>query len=310
MVRKKPAPELVRNVRALFGNDRTLANLKPIKKCLAIRHVAFEDLGLLGPLVSSRGYGVRYHDAGVQPIDAETLLAPDLLIVLGGPIGVYETDAYPFIADEITAIAARLAAGRPTLGICLGAQMMAAALGARVAPGPVKEIGWAPLQLTAEGEKSLLGAARGDASAALARRQLRIAGGLHQACFDAALPGASLHGCARSARLAVSSRDRAGALRNLARRSLRRTRQSRHRSASSFAIRRANSEPLPAKPGRKCFRPGSTRRWVPHELSRSGRRIAVENAGTARQALAEPAARRSHVVSRRRSGASPVHAGG
>ena len=109
MVLKKPAPELVRNVRALFGNDRTLANLKPIKKCLAVRHVAFEDLGLLGPLVSSRGYGVRYHDAGVQPIDAETLLAPDLLIVLGGPIGVYETDTYPFIADEITAIAARLA---------------------------------------------------------------------------------------------------------------------------------------------------------------------------------------------------------
>ena len=80
-----------------------------IKKCLAVRHVAFEDLGLLGPLVSSRGYGVRYHDAGVQPIDAETLLAPELLIVLGGPIGVYETEAYPFIADEIAAIAARLA---------------------------------------------------------------------------------------------------------------------------------------------------------------------------------------------------------
>src|SRR6202035_3145823 len=106
MARKKPAPELVRNVRALFGNDRTQANLKPIKKCLAVRHVAFEDLGLLGPLVSSRGYGVRYHDAGVQPIDAETLLAPDLLIVLGGPIGVYEADTYPFIADEIAAVAA------------------------------------------------------------------------------------------------------------------------------------------------------------------------------------------------------------
>jgi GMP synthase (glutamine-hydrolysing) len=156
MARKKPAPELVRNVRALFGNVRTPANLKPIRKCLAVRHVAFEDLGLLGPLVASRGYGVRYHDAGVQPIDAETLLAPDLLIVLGGPIGVYETDTYPFIADEIAAIAARLSAGKPTLGICLGAQMMAAALGARVAPGPVKEIGWAPLQLSAEGEKSLL----------------------------------------------------------------------------------------------------------------------------------------------------------
>ena len=156
MARRKPAPELVRNVRALFGNDRGPAEIGRIKTCLAVRHVAFEDLGLLGPLVSSRGYGVRYHDAGVQPIDAATLLAPDLLIVLGGPIGVYETDAYPFVVDEIAAIKARLEAGKPTLGICLGAQMRAAALGARGAPGPAKEIGWAPLQLTAEGEKSPL----------------------------------------------------------------------------------------------------------------------------------------------------------
>jgi GMP synthase (glutamine-hydrolysing) len=128
-----------------------------IKKCLAVRHVAFEDLGLLGPLVAARGYSVRYHDAGVEPIDAETLLAPDLLIVLGGPIGVYERDAYPFIVDEIAAIAARLQADKPMLGICLGAQMMAAALGAGVAPGPVKEIGCAPLTLTAEGRASALG---------------------------------------------------------------------------------------------------------------------------------------------------------
>jgi GMP synthase (glutamine-hydrolysing) len=127
-----------------------------IKKCLAVRHVAFEDLGLLGPLVAARGYGVRYHDAGVQPFDPETLLTPDLLIVLGGPIGVYERDTYPFIADEIAAVAARLTAGKPTLGICLGAQLMAAALGAEVAPGPAKEIGWAPLTLTADGQKSVL----------------------------------------------------------------------------------------------------------------------------------------------------------
>jgi GMP synthase (glutamine-hydrolysing) len=127
-----------------------------IKKCLAVRHVAFEDLGLLGPLVAARGYGVRYHDAGIQPFDAETLLAPDLLIVLGGPIGVYERNSYPFIADEVAAIAVRLEADKPMLGICLGAQIMAAALGARVAPGPVKEIGWAPLTLTADGQKSVL----------------------------------------------------------------------------------------------------------------------------------------------------------
>jgi GMP synthase (glutamine-hydrolysing) len=126
------------------------------KTCLAVRHVAFEDLGVLGPIVSSLGYGVRYHDAGVQPFDAETLMAPDLLIVLGGPIGVYEQETYPFITDETAAIAVRLDADKPMLGICLGAQLMAAALGARVAPGPVKEIGWAPLALTRDGEKSVL----------------------------------------------------------------------------------------------------------------------------------------------------------
>jgi GMP synthase (glutamine-hydrolysing) len=126
------------------------------KTCVAVRHVAFEDLGLLGPLVAARGYDIRYHDAGVAPFDAQTLVAPDLVIVLGGPIGVYEADAYPFIAGEIAAVAARLAVNKPTLGICLGAQMMAAALGARVAPGPVKEIGWAPLTLTASGQASVL----------------------------------------------------------------------------------------------------------------------------------------------------------
>src|SRR6478736_1368805 len=128
----------------------------PTKNCLAVRHVAFEDLGLLGPLLTDRGYAIRYHEAGVERFDAESLVAPDLVIVLGGPIGVYEAETYPFVAAEIAAIARRLDAGKPMLGICLGAQMMAAALGARVAPGPVKEIGWAPLTLTAEGEKSLL----------------------------------------------------------------------------------------------------------------------------------------------------------
>jgi GMP synthase (glutamine-hydrolysing) len=128
----------------------------PTKSCLAVRHVAFEDLGLLGPLLAERGYEIRYHDAGIDRFDAEGLVAPDLVIVLGGPIGVYESETYPFIAHEVSAIARRLEADKPMLGICLGAQMMAAALRARVAPGPVKEIGWAPLTLTEAGRKSLL----------------------------------------------------------------------------------------------------------------------------------------------------------
>src|SRR5579864_964447 len=127
-----------------------------LKTCLAIRHVAFEDLGVLGPLASARGYEIRYRDASIDTLDVETLAAPDLVIVLGGPIGVYETDAYPFIPGEIAAVAARLETNKPTLGICLGAQMMAAALGACVAPGSVKEIGWAPLTLSEAGRNSVL----------------------------------------------------------------------------------------------------------------------------------------------------------
>ena len=76
--------------------------------------------------------------------------------MLGGPIGVYEQETYPFITAEMAAIKARLHADKPILGICLGAQLMAAALGARVAPGPVKEIGWASLALTPDGETSVL----------------------------------------------------------------------------------------------------------------------------------------------------------
>lgn len=126
------------------------------RTALAIRHVAFEDLGLLAPLLAERGYDVRYVEAGVDAIDAAEVAAADLLVVLGGPIGVYETDRYPFLVEEQAAIAARLAARRPTLGICLGAQLMAQALGAEVAPTGRAEIGFGPLTFTDEGRTSVL----------------------------------------------------------------------------------------------------------------------------------------------------------
>ena len=124
--------------------------------CLAIRHLAFEDLGLLAPLLAERGFSLRYCEAGIDAITAEGLAEPDLVVILSGPIGVYENDLYPFLDAELGAVRARLEAGKPTLGICLGAQLMARALGAAVAPGPQKEIGWAPLTLTREGRASVL----------------------------------------------------------------------------------------------------------------------------------------------------------
>lgn len=118
---------------------------------LAIRHVQFEDLGGFADVLGGNGFAVHYRDAGVDDLRALDPLAPELLVVLGGPIGAYEDHLYPFLKDELSLLERRLKANRPTLGICLGGQLMARALGARVYPGPAKEIGWAPLILTDAG---------------------------------------------------------------------------------------------------------------------------------------------------------------
>lgn len=121
------------------------------KTALAIRHVAFEDLGIFGAVLADAGYDVRYHDLDGPPFAALDPLEPDLLMVLGGPVGVYETEAYPYLAEECAILELRLAAYRPTLGICLGAQQIAKALGAEVRPMGHKEIGFGPLTLKEAG---------------------------------------------------------------------------------------------------------------------------------------------------------------
>jgi GMP synthase (glutamine-hydrolysing) len=123
-----------------------------------IRHVAFEDLGVFECVLAQRGIAVRYVDAGVDHLEAAEIANADVLIVLGGPIGVYDAPAYPFLAGELRLIERRLRVGAPLLGVCLGAQLIAAAAGARVYPGPAKEVGFAPLTLTPEGQMSSLGA--------------------------------------------------------------------------------------------------------------------------------------------------------
>jgi len=122
-------------------------------RCLALYHVRFEDLGGFAASIAAAGYNIAYRHAGAAPLADDEWLDPDLVVVLGGPVGVGDADAYPWLAAEIAGLARRLAAGRPTLGICLGAQLMAAALGGgvvtRTGPdgAPAKEIGWAPLQI-------------------------------------------------------------------------------------------------------------------------------------------------------------------
>ncbi|MDO5536929.1 MAG: glutamine amidotransferase [Desulfovibrionaceae bacterium] len=126
-----------------------------MKTCLVIRHVAFEDLGTFAPVAAEAGLAVTCRQAGVDSVGTEDWLACDLAVVLGGPIGVNDVETYPFIARERELVAARLAKGRPVLGICLGAQLMASALGARVYRG-TREIGWAPVEVGMGGADSPL----------------------------------------------------------------------------------------------------------------------------------------------------------
>lgn len=115
--------------------------------CDVIRHVEIEDLGYLGETLAEGSVRVRYLDAEALPDDAERSDAA--LIVLGGPMGVYEADRYPYLTREIELIREALRRDRPTLGICLGAQLLAAAAGGDVRPGSKgKEIGWAEVRLT------------------------------------------------------------------------------------------------------------------------------------------------------------------
>jgi GMP synthase (glutamine-hydrolysing) len=126
------------------------------KSALVIRHVHFEDLGTFAPVLTQLGYDIAYVNAPTDDLFLASCQPADLLVVLGGPIGVYEIESYPFLNPEIDMIRERLLARRPTLGICLGAQLMAAALRSPVYPGPAKEIGWFPLLLTAEGQSGPL----------------------------------------------------------------------------------------------------------------------------------------------------------
>jgi GMP synthase (glutamine-hydrolysing) len=134
----------------------------PLRSAVALRHVAFEDLGLLAPIMDREGWNVSFCEASVDDLTHPSIRNAELVIVLGGPIGVYETSDYPFLVPEIALIEYRLSRDLPTLGICLGSQLIARALGSRVFKGPVKEIGWGKINLTDEGRSSCLEVLQGD----------------------------------------------------------------------------------------------------------------------------------------------------
>ncbi len=124
-------------------------------RALVFQHIGCEGLGLLGDFFAARGVGVHTValDRG-EPIPDPTGF--DCLVVLGGPMNVYEEDRFPFLAPEDRAIRRAMAAGTPYLGFCLGGQLLAKGLDAPVTKNPVKEIGFDRVTLTPAGRRDPL----------------------------------------------------------------------------------------------------------------------------------------------------------
>jgi GMP synthase (glutamine-hydrolysing) len=124
-------------------------------KIWVLQHVACEDLGTISDALESKGISAHYvRSFAGQPVPANMEDAAGL-IVMGGPMGVYDQPQYPFLQKEMKLIEEALKQEKPILGVCLGSQLLATALGAEVKKGKAKEIGWHPI--------NLLPAAQGDA---------------------------------------------------------------------------------------------------------------------------------------------------
>ncbi|MGB9456484.1 MAG: gamma-glutamyl-gamma-aminobutyrate hydrolase family protein [Bryobacteraceae bacterium] len=128
-------------------------------RVLAFRHASLEHLGRIEPELANRGIAIDYADLYQPGAAAPDPAGYDGLIFMGGAMSV--NDGLPYLEQEARWIAEAVEAGRPVLGVCLGAQLIAKALGARVYPNPVKEIGWFEIDLTAEGAADPLFAGAG-----------------------------------------------------------------------------------------------------------------------------------------------------
>ncbi len=123
---------------------------------LFCEHISIEGRGTLGSYLENSGHVMRavcLHRNDRFPKDLRGLKA---VVVLGGPMNVDEEARYPFLKDEITFLKKAISDGVPIFGICLGAQLIAKACGARVRKSPIKEVGWSKVNLTSEGMKDPL----------------------------------------------------------------------------------------------------------------------------------------------------------
>lgn len=151
-----------------------------MRKIMVVQHVGHEPLGTLNPMLKAAGFRIRYVNFGREPDKAPSLEGYRGLIVLGGPMGVYEADLYPHLKHEMTMIEDALKRDLPILGICLGSQLLAKVLGAPVAKGKMMEIGWLPIERTGHADPLFSGFAKSE-----------IVFQLHQDTF--ALPAGAVH---------------------------------------------------------------------------------------------------------------------
>ncbi|MEE9911701.1 MAG: gamma-glutamyl-gamma-aminobutyrate hydrolase family protein [Deltaproteobacteria bacterium] len=118
------------------------------------QHVPFEGLGCIGPWLEAAGFEItstRFFESTDLPDPKKT----DLLVVMGGPMSVNDEGEYPWLVSEKQFIREAIDSGVPVLGICLGAQLIASASGARVYRNPVKEIGWFPIRGISSNDRSV-----------------------------------------------------------------------------------------------------------------------------------------------------------
>ncbi len=120
-------------------------------KILVFQHVPYEPLGTLDPLLKESGFRIRYVNFGRDPGARPSLEKYTALIVLGGPMNSHQIETYPNLITEVEIIREAVAQDMSVLGICLGAQLLARALGGQVSRNRHREIGWYDVELTADG---------------------------------------------------------------------------------------------------------------------------------------------------------------
>ena len=116
-----------------------------VKDIVCVMHVPFEGPGIIAPWAKRNGIHMKFVRV-FEHVPFPDLGENDMLLIMGGPMNVYDYHVHPWMEEEIEWVSKAISKGNPVLGICLGAQIIASALGVEVHPGDEKEIGWHPLQ--------------------------------------------------------------------------------------------------------------------------------------------------------------------